>query len=212
MRPYVLSLAALALVTLASAMSLQTTSITLSPKKWDSLPNGQKLYNDAQGGLYTDFPTKKAWALEYLWAKQVPAQISGTLVLSITVATTGNCEFKWDTETSNTCDGPPAAVRLLIWSFKNNDYAEYDRWWSNPIAFTLGNGSATLVVPLTPDQWSDVYGHFGNENADTLAGWNAAINNVSSLGMTFGGGCFFGHGVYVVNGTARFTINSYTVQ
>ncbi len=209
MKTYTLILTTLAFVALSL---LQATSITLEPKKWSSTPNGQKMYTDANGGLYTDFPTKKTWALEYLWTKQVPTQISGTLVLSITVATTGNCEFKWDTETSNTCDGPPAAVRLLIWSFKNNDYAEYDRWWSNPIAFTLGNGSATLVVPLTPDQWSDVYGHFGNENVDTLAGWNAAINNVSSLGMTFGGGCFFGHGVYVINGTARFTIVNYTIQ
>jgi hypothetical protein len=29
--------------------------------------------------------------------------------------------------------------------------------------------------------------------------------------MTFGGGCFFGHGVNVSGGTARFALISYTI-
>ena len=64
---------------------------------------------------------------------------------------------------------------------------------------------------LTPDRWSSVLGKFGNYDAASLAGFSAALQNVSSLGLTFGGGCFFGHGVNVSNGTARFILSEYSV-
>jgi hypothetical protein len=30
--------------------------------------------------------------------------------------------------------------------------------------------------------------------------------------MTFGGGCFFGHGVWVSGGDARFILNNYVIN
>jgi hypothetical protein len=33
--------------------------------------------------------------------------------------------------------------------------------------------------------------------------------NVGNIGMTFGGGCFAGHGVNISGGTARFSLTSY---
>jgi hypothetical protein len=36
-------------------------------------------------------------------------------------------------------------------------------------------------------------GRFGNQNATTLYGFQDALGNLGRVGMTLGGGCFFGH-------------------
>jgi hypothetical protein len=69
-----------------------------------------------------------------------------------------------------------------------------------------------MTVPLTPDQWSSVYGKPGNLNATTLAGFHDALTNLGHVGMTFGGGCFAGHGVNVSGGSARFALISYSIS
>jgi hypothetical protein len=63
--------------------------------------------------------------------------------------------------------------------------------------------NVTMTVPLTPDQWSSVYGKPGNLNATTLAGFHDALTNLGHVGMTFGGGYFAGHGVNVSGAGAR---------
>ena len=102
-------------------------------------------------------------------------------------------------------------MRPFIWAHQNSP-GDFDRWWSNPIAFELSAGSATITVPLAPDQWSSVNGKVGNADAGALAGFQSALKAVSSLGLTFGGGCFFGHGVDVSGGTARFVLLKYEVS
>jgi hypothetical protein len=57
--------------------------------------------------------------------------------------------------------------------------------------------------------WSDFYGHFGNDPA-YAAGFNAAVANVTEIGLSFGGGCFFENGVGTTDGSGTFTLNSYT--
>jgi hypothetical protein len=74
------------------------------------------------------------------------------------------------------------------------------------------SGDVTMTVPLTPDQWSSVYRKVGNLNSSTLAGFQDALANLGDVGMTFGGGCFAGHGVNVSGGTARFVLISYTIS
>jgi hypothetical protein len=32
------------------------------------------------------------------------------------------------------------------------------------------------------------------------------------IGLTFGGGCFFGHGVFIDGGPAQFILTNYAVQ
>jgi hypothetical protein len=49
-------------------------------------------------------------------------------------------------------------------------------------------------------------GEFGTLSATTQAGFAATLASVSQIGMTFGGGCFFGHGVNVSGGTAAFEL------
>jgi hypothetical protein len=57
-----------------------------------------------------------------------------------------------------------------------------------------------------------VYGKSGDDDATALAGFQDALGNLGRVGMTFGGGCFFGHGVNVSGGTARFALISYTIS
>jgi hypothetical protein len=89
---------------------------------------------------------------------------------------------------------------------------EFYRWFSNPIKLVLEAGKVTLAVPFDPAQWSSVFGQFGNANADANEGFEAALKDMANVGFTFGGGCFFGHGAVVGNGTARFTVTEFAVK
>ena len=64
----------------------------------------------------------------------------------------------------------------------------------------------TLTIPLRPHHWSSVFGKVGDQDTTTIAGFDQALENANYLGVTFGGGCFFGHGVNISGGTAQFKI------
>ena len=174
------------------------------------------------GGVYFDFPVKDSTQthVNYLrYAYNGP--VSGSLVATFELGTTGYPEFNYAFERENICTSP-ATTRLYIerrgfsnpavWgdtSWGPNGNPNY-RWWSNPISFVLVGGSRIqLTVSLTPDQWSNVNGQMGTADAITLREFQAAIADVQNLGFSFGGGCSFGHGINVSNGTARFTVISY---
>ena len=65
---------------------------------------------------------------------------------------------------------------------------------------------------LTPDQWSSVFGRLGSLNATTVKGFQDALGDLGHVGMTIGGGSFFGYGVNISGGTARFALVSYTIS
>jgi hypothetical protein len=48
----------------------------------------------------------------------------------------------------------------------------------------------------------------GHDNATNVPMFLSAEQDVAYIGMTFGGGCFDGHGVAVTNGSAIFTLIS----
>ena len=148
--------------------------------------------------------------MNYLYNTRPPGTIAGRLVVSLQVTTTGAPVFNYMLEPGNTCV-VAATVRPFFWAHQNSP-AEFDRWWANPVAYQLAAGSATITVPLAPDQWSSVNGKFGSTDAGALAGFQSALKAVSSLGLTFGGGCFFGHGVNVSGGTARFVLSRYAIE
>ena len=141
-----------------------------------------------------------------------------TAKATIQLVTTGSPVFGWESNVDNLppgCASPPAA-RLYIqsgsWNYTAPDGS--NRWWSNPVSFTLASGTATLSVPLQPDQWSDTYGQEGDSSPTTEKEFAEAIANVNFIGMTFGGGCFFGHGVNISGpgATAQFILKSFTIQ
>jgi len=184
--------------------------LSLDTRMWDTLsePEGFPLSNNAAGHLVFEFPA--TGSINYLINVKPPTVISGTIVVSLRISTTGPVVFNYMMEPSNTCP-TPATVRPLIWAHGNSPH-EFDRWWSNPTSWLLTAGSGTLIVPLSPEKWSSVYGRLGNASAAARAGFTNALRNVSSLGLTFGGGCFFGHGVNVRGGSAQFVLTNYQIQ
>jgi hypothetical protein len=138
------------------------------------------------------------------------AALTGRPALSVALEFHGT--VRYDLEPTNTCVSPPTA-RLLIWTRATQiDAGAHNRWWSNPLAFGLDDGNtAILTVPLAPDQWSSVYGEFGNGSDVALADWNTTLAKPYRVGFTMGGGCFFGHGV-AADPDASIALKGYTVQ
>jgi len=183
--------------------------ISLQRSDWEVVSNPSRLAvaNDDAGRLVFDFPANGS--MNYMYNVRPPQQITGEVVISLQVVTSGPVFFNWMTEPINTC-GHPASVRPFFWA-NGNGSGEFDRWWSNPVGYDLAAGTATLVIEPTPDKWSSLFGKFGNQDATARAGFDRATRNVSRLGITFGGGCYFGHGVFVQNGQAKFVLESYRI-
>jgi hypothetical protein len=140
----------------------------------------------------------------------VNAAIAATaLTMTFRIETTGAPIFQYALNPNNTCTNP-AAVRLFIQRQGDTLEADHEfyRWWSKAAA-ELTAGTVTLTVPLIPDQWLSVFGKTGDVDQVTLAAFHDALQNVGNIGMTFGGGCFAGHGVNISGGTARFSLTRY---
>jgi hypothetical protein len=113
--------------------------------------------------------------------------------------------------TSNPC-GTPASVRLFFTS-TGGPFAYTQYWWSDvpPGSAQLDalmaapqNLTATLD-PATP--WSDWN---GQPSAAHAAEFTAAASNITSIGLSFGGGCFFENGVGTSDGSGVFTLQSFS--
>ena len=106
-------------------------------------------------------------------------------------------------------DHPPATVHLFF-EQKNDDLRNLNgRWWATWSQYNLGapdNTTIRFVIPLTPDQWSNVHGQ------RNPASFYAALANVGWIGMTFGGQSFFGHGVALSGGTAKYVLVDFSVN
>jgi hypothetical protein len=109
--------------------------------------------------------------------------------------------------------GTTSAVRLFFQTSNAGGFDETHYWWSNPVSFVLANtsGPAILTASLSdPGAWSDFFGHFGNDPTYS-AGFAAAVSNVTTIGLSFGGGCFFENGVGTTDGSGTFTLDTFTV-
>jgi hypothetical protein len=106
-------------------------------------------------------------------------------------------------------DIPPATVRMFF-EQRNDDLISADgRWWATASVYNLGsqdNTTLTITIPLTPDQWSNVYGQYDAQS------FYASLENVGWIGVTFGGGKFAGHGVALNSGSARYILIDYHVN
>jgi hypothetical protein len=134
---------------------------------------------------------------------------------TVEITTSSGALFDFTKEPANTCPAPPTSH--LYFQRRGDDMTgygatEFYRWFSNPIKLVLQAGKGTLAVPFDPAQWSNVFGKFGNANAEANKGFEAALKDVANVGFTFGGGCFFGHGAFVTNGTARFIVTEFKVK
>jgi len=152
--------------------------------------------------LVTDHGSYKGSLLGDLTGKTVSATVS---------AAGGPFTYYGQGTPQNPC-GPPANVRLFFQTKSSGSFAETDYWWSNPVSLPLASiPSATpMSASLTGANWSDYNGHFGND-PQFAAAFADAVQNVTSIGLSFGGGCFFENGVGAPNGGSfilwKFTAN-----
>lgn len=191
-------------------MSTQAWSILYSP----GMPRHPA--PQAGGGWYFDFPSGSNSSVHYVLAA-VNMAASNSVHASIAVTpTTGKPVFVYNLERTNTCINP-ARVRFLLQE-KGDDLLgrngkQYFRWWSNSVAYELAPGAAELSASLTNlSQWESVFGEKADASTSARAGFKRAIARLGNVGFAFGGGCFYGHGVRVSGGAARFAVAGYDVK
>jgi hypothetical protein len=166
------------------------------------------------GGWFFNFPTGSNSVHYILAAVNVVA--SSYVNADISVTTTGTPTFPYGLQPDNTCVYP-ASVRFLLQEsgddLSGKNGKEYFRWWSNSVAYKVAPGRANLRAPLTDrSQWTSVLGEKANASAAAAAGFERAIANLGHVGFAFGGGCFYGHGVRVSDGGARFAVTGYSLK
>lgn len=190
-----------------------SADVPLEPSKWriqfsEGVPSRPKPLDDgSEGAWFFKFPGKKGH-VNYVVVPYRQSLESKVIRMTVRIdMLEGDPRFKY-LDHSSSCPAP-ANVRPYVRSGDMSD--EFGRWWSNPINIELQEGFYSIEVPVRPDMWSSVYGKFGDLNQNTLREWRQAMRNPRQVGFTFGGGCFFGHGVRVVKGKARFVLIDYSV-
>ena len=203
-------------------LAQQSSSLNLSSNVW-TLAQGIGYYGTTHNTIQPDGTNSLAFTFQtyesgihdgYLttqFKRNQSLSLSTTQTLKIRVRLTvlsGNPIFRYDTEANNTCVFP-AHFRPYFASGKIYG-PDYTRWWSNPIAVELSatTGEQTIYVPLTPDNWSGLY---GERASDYPAQFAKSLCSINFIGATMGGGCFFGHGVSTQYGTAMFEVLEYSI-
>jgi len=81
-------------------------------------------------------------------------------------------------------------------------------WWSNPVHVTLVTDPQipqTITQPVNAvHMWSDWNGKFNDDSMEVMEAFQVAIHNVQTVGLSFGGGCFFENGVTTSDGMGTF--------
>ncbi|MGB8062143.1 MAG: hypothetical protein WCF26_09630 [Candidatus Sulfotelmatobacter sp.] len=106
-------------------------------------------------------------------------------------------------------DIPPATTRVFIEQQGDDLISPNGRWWADASKYNLGSQDGetiTFTVPLTPDQWTNVYGQY-DPNA-----FHAALENIGWVGFTCGGQYTAGHGVALGSGTAKYLLIDFHVD
>ena len=181
----------------------------LANGQWGILNGGAVLYNTSYGALAFDFPGPGR-GVNYLY-RELGASFGRPLGLHVVASVWGSVEIRHDvTGEPASCRPGPATVRLFVWAMRFTgpwgfDWSTGLRWWSNPAYGELTNGRIVLDVPLDWRYWSSVYGE-----RDATQFEKVLVDRPLMVGMTFGGGCAFGHGVYA-NGASQFAVHEFRV-
>jgi hypothetical protein len=200
-----------------------TSQISLSAEAWNiQYSPGMPAHPTAvAGGWYFDLPAPSCGRADVCSVHYVstPVQMSvttrGHVNSAFQISSSGTPIFHYRLKADNTCDYP-AHARLYL-QRKGDDLSgrgeyEFYRWFSNDVAYELAAGSAKLTAALTPDQWTSVFGKKGDYHPTATIGFVQALQNLANVGFVFGGGCYYGHGVNVSGGTARFTLSEYSIK
>lgn len=134
--------------------------------------------------------------------------------LNLTVSVTGGAGTFQD-QNNGGCTPDNKTVRFYFTSPKASGTTGPDTrgfytrfWWSNPLSVPLitdPQGSISISQPVNaPHMWSDWNGKFNDDSPEVTAAFQVAIQNVQTVGLSFGGGCFFENGVTTSDGSGTF--------
>ncbi len=186
----------IACILIAFLTGCSSTSIdTSQAHKWDeSYGSGFALTMVGEGFTFP-FPNAPG-SVHYITKASGPLKIGQTI--TVTFKITGNATFATVQKNIG-----KSAFRLMI-QRDSDMYTNYGRYWSNPDCFILKNTSqASLIVPITSSEWSDVYGGWGTQHLDEF---KKTLEECGNIGITFGGTTGgYGHGVYATGG-CTFTL------
>lgn len=139
---------------------------------------------------------------------------AASLSAEVVVTEQGAPVYQYKLQPENVCDNP-AGFSLFLQrpgdDMTGTGKYEFYRWWSVG-DYKIAPGAGTLTVSLSdPGRWLSVFGKRGDAAPAEFA---AAIADVGNIGMTFGGGCFKGHGVNLTpgSGTSRFALQGFRLQ
>ncbi len=186
----------------------QANTISLDPQNW-------YIYYSAEMRSHPVLDPSGAWSFEFP-SSQADGHVNyvQTPFTSTKALHDVSLTFKVESEAPrynvmDSKDIPPATVHLFF-EQQNDDLRNANgRWWATASKYDLGssdNSLITFVIPLTPDQWSNVEGQRDTDS------FYAAIENVGWIGLTCGGQAFFGHGVALNSGTAKYVLVDLNVR
>jgi hypothetical protein len=134
--------------------------------------------------------------------------------LSVTVEVTGGSGMFQDQHNGG-CIPDKKSVRFYFASPKASGTTGTDTtgfytqfWWSNPMSVPLVSdpqGPMTISQPVNAlGMWSDWNGKVNSSSPEVMEAFLVAIHNVQTVGLSFGGGCFFENGVTTSDGMGTF--------
>lgn len=200
-----------------------TGQISMQASSWQITYSPTMPANPSQApdGWYFDFPVydhepttdcRKTSAdqcpsVHYVTTRYNSGLNATALRIAWRVDETGAPKYQALLEPANTCLPGDGSFRLFLQRIGDPmDLSQGPsmRFWSPPT--TLKSGAQSMTVDLDQLIWTNVSGqHDAN-------GFSAVLANLGSIGVTFGGGCFAGHGVNLNSGGSRFTTTAFEAK
>lgn len=204
---------------LATAVSLAALLATASGASatqslWQ-LADGsaQKIQNNGVAGLQFGKPDNTRLLYTDKDVSLLGNDLGKTVAASYTIAgVTGAFTYYGEGTLSNPC-GTPASIRVYFESIPpGTKFAPTNYWWADVAgSAVLANGAAqTLTINVNSGlPWSDYNGQPSSANSGAFT---AAASNVTAIGLSFGGGCFFENGVGTSDGSGTLSLDTFTVR
>lgn len=184
------------------------STLSMDASKWNfhyGVNTPKHPTQDGSGFKFTFFKDKTE--VDYLTTSHSSPITASAIEFTIAVEGATDTWFDHVTESGNIPGGIPSSCRFVL---QRDVTTEFGRWFSNPFCIELRPRTTQLLrVPLTPENWSSVYGKFGDYNDAARKGFARVLSSPVSVGLVFGGGNFFGHGLRARSGNAIVKILSY---
>lgn len=182
--------------------------VSLAPQNWYIYYSAGVPPNpsaDIEGAWSFEFPSSGTGGhVNYV---QTPFNATTTLhAVSITFKVESDAP---QYEVLDPTDIPPATIHLFFEQQGDDLVDPNGRWWALASGYNLGSqddGTIMYNVALTSDQWSNVVGQHDPQ------AFAAALTNIGWIGLTCGGQYFWGHGVALGNGSAKFILVDFQVS